>query len=89
VRRTSVVVVLAVAALAGSGPAGGARSDRTIFANGYRGGTGHITGGIFGTFNANGTGTIRFHMTVCNGRALSGTLIFTEHAVGPLNGYPC
>jgi hypothetical protein len=87
VRRTSVAAGLVVAALAGSGAAGGAGADRTVFANGYWVGSGQITGGIFGSFTANGSGTISFHMTVCNGRAASGTLIFIEHAIGTLHGY--
>ena len=60
--------------------------DRTTFADGVWAGSGTITGGLFGQVNVEGTGTVRFRMTICNGRALSGQLTFSESFRGAVRG---
>ncbi|MFN8224217.1 MAG: hypothetical protein U0R50_13335 [Gaiellales bacterium] len=63
-----------------------ASSTRTTFADGTWTAVGRITGGIFGDVNMEGTGTVRFHMTICHGHALGGQLTFSERFHGAVRG---
>jgi len=81
------VIVLAIAALGVVvASVASASAQRDTFANGVWTGTGTIEGGIFGDVNVEGTGTVRFRMTICNGHALSGQLTFRETFHGVVRG---
>lgn len=83
--RTALAVI-ALAAAVGATHASATTPTRHTFANGTWTGSGTISGGIFGDVNMEGTGPLRFRMTVCNGKAISGQLTFTEHFRGAVRG---
>lgn len=79
-------MVIALTAVLGASLASAAPSTRRTFANGIWTGEGKLAGGIFGDVNMEGTGPLRFRMTICNGVALSGRLTFTERFRGAVRG---
>jgi hypothetical protein len=83
-RRAIVLFVAGVGVVVAS--VASASTQRNTFANGLWVGNGTITGGIFGDVNMEGSGTVRFRMTICNGRALSGQLTFRETFRGAVRG---